>query len=92
MCNVCYKGKSPMEDLRRKRVTPRGRIEAICTLCEVEGRPYVFADYEYVIVSTLTGKDERITACLEHAAQLDAGTLPYIVVRRRRGVDWVTPL
>jgi hypothetical protein len=84
--------KSPMEDLRRKRVTSNGEIQAICTLCEVEGRPYVLADYEYVAVSTLSGRDERITACLGHAEQLDAGTLSYAVARWRKGMDWDHPL
>jgi hypothetical protein len=81
-----------MEDERRKRVSSKGRVEAICTLCEVEGKPYVHAIDEYVVASTLTEQEKRITACPEHADKLDEGKLPYRVVRRRKGIDWAHPL
>jgi hypothetical protein len=81
-----------MEDERRKRVSPTGRVESICTLCELEGKPYVHADYEYVVASTLTGEESLITACQDHAKKLDSDRLPYRVVRRRKGVDWAHPL
>jgi hypothetical protein len=81
-----------LEDQRRKRVLASGRVEPLCTLCEVEGRPYVRADCEYVVVSTL-GKDEkRITVCSDHSSKLDNDRLPYRVVRQRKGVDWAHPL
>lgn len=69
-----------------------GRVDLICTLCEEEGRPYVQAQYEYVVVSTMTGNERRITVCSDHADQLDKGKLPYEVVRRRKGSDWSHPL
>jgi hypothetical protein len=81
-----------MEDERRKRVSSKGRVEAICTLCEVEGRPYVPAVQEYVVASTQTEQEKRITVCAEHAEKLDKGSLPYRVVRRRKGIDWAHPL
>jgi hypothetical protein len=81
-----------MEDERRRRVTSAGRVEALCTLCEIEARPYVHADDEYVVASTLTGEEKRITVCRDHADQLSSGKLPYLVVRRRKGVDWDHPL
>jgi len=81
-----------MEDERRKRVSSKGHIEAICTLCEVEGKPYVHAADEYVVASTLTERERRITVCPEHADKLDEGKLPYRVVRRRKGIDWAHPL
>jgi hypothetical protein len=81
-----------MEDERRKIVSSRGRVEAICTLCELEGRPYVRANDEYVVASTLTGKEKLITVCPDHANKLDNDKLPYRVVRRRKGVDWAHPL
>jgi hypothetical protein len=81
-----------MEDLRRKRKSSRGRVEAICTLCELEGRPYVWAEYEYVVASTPDQREERITVCADHAERLDAGKLSYRVIRRRKGVDWLHPL
>jgi hypothetical protein len=80
-----------MEDQRRKRVSA-GRVEPICTLCELEGRPYVHADDEYVVASTLTGEEKLITVCQDHAKKLDSDNLPYRVVRRRKGVDWAHPL
>jgi hypothetical protein len=81
-----------MEDLRRKRVSSKGRVEAICTLCEVEARPNVLAAYEYLVVSTQTGDDALISVCSAHADQLDKGTLSYKVLRWRTGVDWAHPL
>jgi hypothetical protein len=57
-------------------------------MCEVEGRPYVHAQDEYVVASTLTGEEKLVTVCLRHASQLDGLKLPYRVVRRRKGVDW----
>jgi hypothetical protein len=81
-----------MEDLRRKPVDSTGLVDAICTLCELEGRPYVRADHEYVVVSTMNGNDFRMTACPYHAGQLDRGVLTYKVARRRKGVDWEHPL
>jgi hypothetical protein len=81
-----------MEDLRRKRVSSKGRVEAICTLCELEGRSNVPAVYEYVLVSTQTGEDALVTVCSDHADQLDKGKLSYKVLRRRKGVDWAHPL
>jgi len=81
-----------MEDQRRKHFSPNGRVEAICTLCEVEGRPYVRAEYEYVVLSTQNGEEKRITVCPDHSDQLDNGKLSYKVVRRRKGVDWAHPL
>jgi hypothetical protein len=81
-----------MEDERRKRVSSKGRIEAICTLCEVEGKPYVHAIDEYVVASALTEQERRITVCPEHAYKLDEGKLPYRIVRRRKGIDWAHPL
>ena len=67
-------------------------MEAICTLCELEGRPYVPANYEYVVASTLTGLEMRITVCPDHAGKLDNDRLPYRVMRQRKGVDWTHPL
>ena len=67
-------------------------MEALCTLCEVEGRPYVIADYEYVVASTENGEEKRITVCSDHSDQLDKGRLSFTVVRRRKGVDWAHPL
>ena len=81
-----------MEDQRRKRVSSEGRIEAVCTLCELEGRPYVHADDEYIVASTLTGEEKLITVCQDHAKKLEDDKLPYRVVRRRKGVDWAHPL
>jgi hypothetical protein len=81
-----------MEDERRKRVSSKGRVEAICTLCEVEGKPYVRAIDEYVVASTLTGQEKRITVCSEHADKLNQGRLPYRVLRQRKGIDWAHPL
>lgn len=81
-----------MEEERRKRVSASGRVEALCSLCEVEGRPYVHADYEYVVASTLSGNERRITVCRDHAGRLDNDKLPYRVLRQRRGVDWAHPL
>ena len=81
-----------MEDERRRRFTSTGHVEVLCTLCEIEARPYVHADDEYVVVSTLNGEEKWITVCPDHADQLDKGKLPYGVVRRRRGVDWSRPL
>ena len=81
-----------MEDERRKRVSLGGRVEAICTLCEVEARPYVTAEYEYVVLSTQNGEEKRITVCADHAARLDSGKMSYKVVRRRKGVDWARPI
>ena len=81
-----------VEDERRKKVSVKGSVEALCTMCEVEGRPYVNANDEYVVASTLTGKEKLITVCLHHADQLDRGKLPYRVLRRRKGVDWSHPL
>jgi hypothetical protein len=81
-----------MEDERRKRISSTGRVEAICTLCEVEGKPYVHAVDEYVVASTLTGQERLITVCREHTDKLDRGKLPYRVVRRRKGIDWAHPL
>jgi hypothetical protein len=81
-----------VEDERRKRVSSEGRVEAICTLCELEGRPYVDANNEYVVVSTLTGQEMRVTVCPDHARRLDNGKLPYRVIRQRKGVDWAHPL
>jgi hypothetical protein len=85
-------GRHSMEDERRKRISSKGRVEAICTLCEVEGKPYVQAVDEYVVASTLTGQEKRITVCSEHADKLDEGKLPYRVVRRRKGIDWAHAL
>jgi hypothetical protein len=79
---------SSIEDERRKDVSPEGRVEAICTLCEVEGKPYVRASGEYVVASTMTGEEKLITVCLDHADELDNGELPYRVVRQRKVVDW----
>ena len=81
-----------MEDARRKRISSRGRIEALCTLCEVEGRPYVPAGHEYVVVSTENGEEKRITVCDDHSEQLDKGRLSFTVVRKRNSVDWAHPL
>jgi hypothetical protein len=81
-----------LEDERRKRVSANGRVEGFCTLCELEGRPYVHADGEYVVASTLTGKEMRITVCPDHADKLDNGRLPYRVLRGRKGIDWAHPL
>ena len=81
-----------MEDERRKRVSLNGRVEAICTLCEVEGKPYVHAVDEYVVASTLSDQEKRITVCSEHADKLEEGKLPYRVTRRRKGIDWAHPL
>jgi len=81
-----------MEDERRRKISSEGRVEATCTFCEVEGRPYVHASDEYVVVSTLSGEEKLITVCLHHADQLDNGKLPYRVVRWRKGVDWAHPL
>jgi hypothetical protein len=62
----------------------------------VEGRPNVGADYEYVLISILGGKEMRATVCREHAGQLDNDKLPYTVVRQRkvgkRGVGRAHPL
>ena len=69
-----------------------GRVEALCTLCEVEGRPYVQANYEYVVVSTLRKDEKLITVCADHSGKLDNDKLPYLVVRQRKGVDWAHPL
>jgi hypothetical protein len=63
-------------------------VEALCTLCEEEGRPYVHADHAYVVVSTLAGIERMITVCSNHADQLDNGKLSYRVVRRMKGFDW----
>jgi len=41
-----------VKDERRKRAPAKGGVEAICTMCEVEGRPYVHANDEYVVAST----------------------------------------
>src|ERR1700689_4033824 len=79
-------GRHSMEDERRKRVSLNGRVEAICTLHEVEGKPYVRAVDEYVVTSTLSGQERRITVCSEHADKLDKGNLPYRVIRRRKGI------
>jgi hypothetical protein len=81
-----------VEDERRKRVSTKGGVDALCTMCEVEGRPYVHANEEYVVASTLTGEEKLITVCLRHADQLDRGKLPYRVLRRRKRVDWAHPL
>jgi hypothetical protein len=85
-----------MEDLRRRKVSPSGRTQAICTLCEVEGRSNVQADYEYVLVSTMNDAETRVTVCTDHAGQLDNERLPYRVVRQRKiakkGLDWAHPL
>jgi hypothetical protein len=58
----------------------------------MEGRPNVHAEDEYVVVSTLTGDDTRITVCHDHAEKLDGDKLPYRVVRQRKGVDWAHPV
>jgi len=71
-------------------------VQAICTLCELEGRPNVQADYEYVLISTMDGAEMRVTVCRDHAGQLDNERLPYRVVRQRKiakeGIDWGHPL
>lgn len=81
-----------MEDLRRRIVSSTGGVEFVCTLCEDEGRPHVIAGWEYVVVSTLTRNEIRVTVCPDHADQLDRGTLAYNVVKRRKGPDWAHPL
>ena len=81
-----------MEDARRRKVSSKGKVDYVCTLCEEEGRPYVQAEYEYLVVSTMTGDKRRITVCPDHAEQLDNGKLPYTVVKRRKGSDWARPL
>jgi hypothetical protein len=81
-----------LEDERRKRILTSGHVEAICTLCEVEGRPYVHANYEYFVAPTLRGDERLITVCPDHANKLDNGRWPYRVIRRREGVDWAHPL
>lgn len=71
-------------------------MQAICTMCEVEGRSNVQAEYEYVLISTRNGEEMRVTVCEDHARQLDNGGLPYRVVRQRKiakkGLDWAHPL
>ena len=81
-----------MEDARRRRVSSTGHVELVCTLCEEEGRPYVLAEYEYFVVSTMTGNERRVTVCPDHADQLDKGKLSYTVVNRRKGSDWAHSL
>jgi hypothetical protein len=81
-----------LEDARRRRIQTSGHVEAICTLCEVEGRPYVHANYEYIVASTLRGDERLITACPDHANKLDNDRLPYRVIRRREEVDWAHAL
>jgi hypothetical protein len=61
-------------------------------LCEVEGRPNVLAEFEYVVLSTENGLERRITVCSDHADRLDKGKLSYKVIRFRKGVDWAHPL
>jgi hypothetical protein len=56
-----------VEDERRKKVSGKGSVEAICTMCEVEGRPYVHADDEFLVASTLAGEEKLVTVCLDHA-------------------------
>jgi hypothetical protein len=79
-------------DLRIPAAISQGetRIEALCTLCEIEGRPYVPAEYEYVVVSTLDGAESLVSVCGGHANQLDNGRLSYNVVSRKKGFDWTT--
>jgi len=62
-----------MEDERRKRVSTAGRVEPICTLCELEGRPYVHADDEYVVASTLREK-RRSSPCAKTIRKSSSAT------------------
>ena len=82
---MAKRNNGTQEDARRRRISSTGRVEIICTLCEDEGRPYVQAKYEYAVVSTMTETGRRITACSNHADQLDEGKLPYEVVGKRKG-------
>jgi hypothetical protein len=76
-------GGSQLEDLRRRRTTASGKEEAICTICELEGMPYVHADYEYALASSLDGRESLATVCRDHADQLDNEKLPFKVLRKK---------
>ena len=73
-----------MEDLRRRKKYSSGRVQSICTMCELEGRSNVQAEYEYSLVSTMDERQTLVTTCRDHAGQLDNGKLPYKVVRQKK--------
>jgi hypothetical protein len=77
-----------MDDARRKRMNTSGRVEALCTICEEEGRPYVPASHAYVIISTMSGHERMITACQDHAERLEKGKMSYQVLRKMKGFEW----
>ena len=77
-----------MDDARRKRLNSSGMIEALCTICEEEGMPYVPATHAYVIISTMSGHERMVTACSDHADRLEKGKMSYQVVRKMRGFEW----